>query len=207
MANPDISGKTQGIGAEARDDATADVNAGERNGGAASSGKTGLTRSQHYLVIGLLAVVLLLVGIWFQAGPRAPIPPGDDGRPATTATGGTADRLAPFPTTPEAATDTAEKPPAPPALAAVPETPAPKRAAPPVPLARDGVADIQRLLTTLNFTPGPADGKLRSRTVAAIRLYQRFAGLPVDGVPSAHLLDDLREIVQAMKETPAAGAR
>ena len=78
MANPDISGKTQGIGAEARDDATADVNAGERNGGAASSGKTGLTRSQHYLVIGLLAVVLLLVGIWFQAGPRAPIPPGDD---------------------------------------------------------------------------------------------------------------------------------
>lgn len=188
MANPDAPGKTEGTGADARDGATADA-------GAASSRKSGLTRSRHYLVIGLLAVVLLLAGLWFQTGPRAPIPPGDDGRPATTATGGTADRLAPFPTAPKTATDTAEKPPPP-----VP-------VAPPVPLALNGVAEIQRLLTDLNFTTGPADGNVGSRTVAAIRLYQRFADLPVDGVPSAHLLDELRKVVQAMKEIPAAAAR
>ncbi len=200
MANPDTPGKTEGTGADAHDDATADA-------GAASSRKTGLRRSRHYLVIGLLAVVLLLAGLWFQTGPRAPIPPGDDGGPETTATGGTADQLIPFPTTPKATTDTAERPPAPPAittppaLAALPETPAP------VPLAPNGIAEIQRLLTDLNFTTGPANGNVSSRTVAAVRLYQRFAGLPVDGVPSAHLLDDLRKVVQAMKETPAADAR
>lgn len=189
MANPDAPGKTEGIGADARDGANADS-------GAASSRKSGLTRSRHYLVIGLLAVGLLLAGLWFQDRPRPPISPGDDGRPATTATGGTVDRLAPFPTAPKTATDTAEKPPA-----------APVPVAPPVPLEPNGVAEIQRLLTDLNFTTGPADGNVGSRTVAAIRLYQRFADLPVDGVPSAHLLDELRKVVQAMKETPAAAAR
>ena len=207
MANPDTSGNTEGSGADARDDATVVVNGGARNGAAASSRKSGLRRSRHYLVIGLLAVVLLLAGIWFKAGPPAPVPPGDDGRPATMPGNVTADRLAPFPITPGTATDTAEKPPAPPAittppdLAALPETPAP------VPLAPNGVAEIQRLLTALNFTTGPADGKLRGRTVAAIRLYQRFASLPVNGVPSAHLLDELRKVVQAMKEPSAADAR
>ncbi len=71
--------------------------------------------------------------------------------------------------------------------------------APARPLARKGVAEIQRLLHSLNFAPGPADGHTGERTTAAIRMYQQFADLPVDGVPGARLLDDLRKVVAEMK--------
>ncbi len=167
---------------------------------AAPPAGSGLTRSQHYLIIGLLAAVLMLAGAWFYAGPRAPFGTGD-----------TADRRTPSPT----AIPTAIPTPAPPtepgtapgvtqgtAVApAVADRTAPRRTAPPTPLAQNGVAEIQRLLATLNFTPGPANGDPSGRTVAAIRLYQQFADLPVDGVPSRQLLDHLSKVVQAMKPT------
>lgn len=62
-----------------------------------------------------------------------------------------------------------------------------------------GIAEVQRLLTMLQFTPGPADGQMGERTVAAIRLYQQFAGLPVNGSADKDLLNDLRKVVGTMQ--------
>lgn len=61
-----------------------------------------------------------------------------------------------------------------------------------------GIINMQRLLAKLDLSPGPADGVLGQKTVEAIRLYQRFAGLPVDGKPTPDLLKDLRQVVGAM---------
>ena len=55
--------------------------------------------------------------------------------------------------------------------------------------------ETKKLLTELDFQPGPADGTLDDQTVAAIQAYQQMAGLPVDGKPSEALLDDLRSVV------------
>lgn len=76
-----------------------------------------------------------------------------------------------------------------------------------------GIVNLQRLLARLDLEPGPPTGVLGPQTVEAIKLYQRFAGLPVDGVPSLELLRDLRQVVGAMSaettappqsQTPAA---
>ena len=61
-----------------------------------------------------------------------------------------------------------------------------------------GIINLQRLLAKLDLSPGPADGVLGRKTVEAIKLYQRFAGLPVDGKPTSDLLKDLRQVVGAM---------
>jgi TPR repeat protein len=72
-------------------------------------------------------------------------------------------------------------------------------------LSAAGIKKLQRLLKKLDLSPGPADGVLGAKTMEAIRLYQRFAGLPVDGKPTLDLLVDLRQVVGAMvAETPAA---
>ncbi len=62
-----------------------------------------------------------------------------------------------------------------------------------------GIIEVQRLLGILQFTPGPPDGKLGGRTVAAIRLYQQFARLPVNGIADEDLLNDLKKIVGTMQ--------
>jgi localization factor PodJL len=67
------------------------------------------------------------------------------------------------------------------------------------PLARGSIAEIQRLLARLDFDPGPADGVIGRKTNQAIAAYQRMAGMPVDGVPSALLLEELREVAGAAK--------
>lgn len=80
-------------------------------------------------------------------------------------------------------------------------TPAKKPSAPPPKtqtLSPAGIINMQRLLTKLDLAPGPADGVLGKKTVEAIKLYQRFAGLPVDGKPTRDLLKDLRQVVGAM---------
>lgn len=74
-------------------------------------------------------------------------------------------------------------------------------------LSAAGIKNLQRLLKKLDLEPGPPDGVLGDRTIEAIRLYQRFAGLPVDGKPTLELLLDLRQVVDAMSgERPAASA-
>ena len=60
------------------------------------------------------------------------------------------------------------------------------------------IAELQRLLARLELSPGAADGVLGRKTVAAIRMYQEFAGLPIDGEPNRSLLADLRQVVGAM---------
>jgi len=56
------------------------------------------------------------------------------------------------------------------------------------------LAQIQRLLETLGYEPGPADGQLRQKTTSAIRNFQREAGLPVDGRPTSELLDYMKKL-------------
>lgn len=51
---------------------------------------------------------------------------------------------------------------------------------------------IQKELRAHGYDAGPVDGRMGPRTAAAIRRYQRDAGLPVDGVASKQLLDHLK---------------
>ncbi len=44
------------------------------------------------------------------------------------------------------------------------------------------VSEIQRALKNAGFNPGPIDGKVGAKTIAAIRQYQASAGLKVDGI-------------------------
>ena len=60
------------------------------------------------------------------------------------------------------------------------------------PLARNGIREVQRLLLERGFNPGPIDGKLGPGTATAISLFQKSVGLPADGIPTRHLLQQLR---------------
>ncbi len=60
------------------------------------------------------------------------------------------------------------------------------------PLAVSERKELQARLTAAGFSTQGADGRIGPNTVAAIRAYQRSAGLPPDGYASAGLLDDLR---------------
>jgi len=57
------------------------------------------------------------------------------------------------------------------------------------------VVGIQKELRAHGYDAGPVDGALGPRTAAAIRRYQRDAGLPVDGVASKELLDHLKFVL------------
>jgi len=63
---------------------------------------------------------------------------------------------------------------------------------------RQEIREIQSLLVRINFNPGPADGQIGSKTADAIRLYQQFAGIEIDGVPSQELLDEMRAVASSM---------
>ena len=84
-----------------------------------------------------------------------------------------------------------------PRVAATTPLPGPRAARQPSRLlGRAGIAEIQRLLMVLNFTPGKSSGVAGANTVGAIRLYQQFAGIPVDGAATEALLQDLREVTK-----------
>ena len=65
-------------------------------------------------------------------------------------------------------------------------------------LDRDGITEMERLLTRLDMGTTHVDGILDGQTTSAIRLYQTYAGLPVDGRPSQELLTDMREVVKLL---------
>jgi hypothetical protein len=71
---------------------------------------------------------------------------------------------------------------------------APGATAAATPLGRDGVQKIQALLIKLNFDAGKADGVAGDKTRRAIQEFQRMAGLPPDGIPSAVLLQELERL-------------
>jgi len=54
------------------------------------------------------------------------------------------------------------------------------------------IAEMQRLLERLGYAPGPADGRMTSRTADAIRQFERANELPVNGEASVSLLRQLR---------------
>jgi peptidoglycan hydrolase-like protein with peptidoglycan-binding domain len=62
------------------------------------------------------------------------------------------------------------------------------------------ITDIQRDLARRGFYDGPVDGIHGSKTDAAIRKFEKMAGLPLSGEPSEALL-------KTMAQTPADGAR
>ena len=72
------------------------------------------------------------------------------------------------------------------------------------PIPREEAQTLQQQLILLGLYPGEADGMLGSRTKAAIRGYQRQAGLPVDGHPSMELLEHLRHTLASVA-MPASG--
>jgi peptidoglycan hydrolase-like protein with peptidoglycan-binding domain len=76
---------------------------------------------------------------------------------------------------------------------------APPRAAPPRSRS-EIITDVQRELARRGFYDGPADGIHGSKTDAAIRKFEKKAGLPLTGEPSEALL-------KTMVQTPADGAR
>jgi len=62
------------------------------------------------------------------------------------------------------------------------------------------LVELERLLARLDLGPSTADGIVGNQTVAAIRLYQEIAGLPIDGAPSRALLADMREVVKILED-------
>lgn len=54
------------------------------------------------------------------------------------------------------------------------------------------VRGVQKELLAHGYRPGPADGIAGPQTRAAVRAYQRDAGLPVDGIADKRLLDHLK---------------
>lgn len=62
------------------------------------------------------------------------------------------------------------------------------------------LASLESMLEKLAFDPGAVDGEIDDQTRDAIRQFQEFAGLPVDGEPSSALLEELNEVLKMMGE-------
>lgn len=60
------------------------------------------------------------------------------------------------------------------------------------PLSRDDKRVLQNALVARGYDPGPVDGVVGSRTRAALRAWQKAAGLPADGFATLALLARLR---------------
>ena len=65
-------------------------------------------------------------------------------------------------------------------------------------MASEDIRELEQLLSRLELAPGDVDGVVDDRTRAAVRQFQEFAGLPVDGEPSPELLEELREVAGMM---------
>lgn len=61
------------------------------------------------------------------------------------------------------------------------------------PLSRNAVLSLQEALNALGFDAGEPDGMVGPRTRAALRDYQRSAGLPPDGYPTPRLIEKIEK--------------
>ncbi|MGH6947778.1 MAG: peptidoglycan-binding domain-containing protein, partial [Kiloniellales bacterium] len=61
-------------------------------------------------------------------------------------------------------------------------------------LSQNEVTEMEELLDRLSFNPGQIDGTVDADTERAIKAYQEFAILPVDGLASRALLNELRAV-------------
>jgi peptidoglycan hydrolase-like protein with peptidoglycan-binding domain len=68
-------------------------------------------------------------------------------------------------------------------------------------LSRDDLRELEEQLSLLGFDPGPVDGVADAQTATAIKAYQSFAALRVDGVASEALLEELRGVTQTLALT------
>jgi len=69
------------------------------------------------------------------------------------------------------------------------------------------IETIQRFLQQLGYNPGPVDGIMGKKTAAAIKIFQQDMNLPVDGNPSAELLEFLeKEITKRSGPTATISA-
>lgn len=59
-------------------------------------------------------------------------------------------------------------------------------------LGRSERIELQELLSSKGYEPGPADGIIGANTRKAVRAFQQSMGLPADGYPSHELLQQLR---------------
>lgn len=66
-------------------------------------------------------------------------------------------------------------------------------------LTRDQNREIQELLTTLGYSPGPADGLPGSKTKSAIKHYQSDYSLLITGTPSLKLLQHMQTRITVKK--------
>jgi len=64
------------------------------------------------------------------------------------------------------------------------------------PLSRDTVIDVQTRLAQLGFYTEETDGLLGPKTRSAVRLFQKQAGLPADGHPTAEMVKRLQQAVR-----------
>jgi len=64
---------------------------------------------------------------------------------------------------------------------------------------RSGIIDVQRMLKTLGYEPGPLDGILGQKTTAAVEHFQMDHGLPADGDPGPMTLTKLRAEIARKK--------
>lgn len=63
--------------------------------------------------------------------------------------------------------------------------------------ARDQLVEIQKMLFALKFYNGPPDGIMGPATTAAVKEFQKTAGLPTNGEVSQDLFDLLRDMVKS----------
>jgi peptidoglycan hydrolase-like protein with peptidoglycan-binding domain len=71
------------------------------------------------------------------------------------------------------------------------------------PQAEETIRHMQRLLAANGYRPGPADGRLGSDTVEAIRAFEKDQGLPAKGRVSAEVLARLQTSASKLKAAEA----
>jgi peptidoglycan hydrolase-like protein with peptidoglycan-binding domain len=71
------------------------------------------------------------------------------------------------------------------------------------PQADETIRHMQRLLAANGYRPGPADGRLGSDTVEAIRAFEKDQGLPAKGRVSAEVLTRLQTSASRLKAAEA----